>query len=195
MFSWGFMLSNAYQIITCPKVTLTRLHKALPLDFAGKIELDKILKKIRWKLYFIYNIQQEAITLLIFFLVITEPQRNDIKRYGSPGIQAYSCDFAVGASCCHRRVFFNLSCLQFLLLSYEIQTEISKKIGRVWNQSQVKREEANSEHCEAASHDHSTNPSLGISALQKELQGHIRLQESVNANGKDGIDLDIEIFL
>lgn len=130
-----------------------------------------------------------------FFLVITEPQRNDIKRYGSPGIQAFSCDSAVGASCCHRRVFFNLSCLQFLLLSYEIQTEISKKIGRVWNQSQVKREEANSEHCEAASHDHSTNPSLGISALQKELQGHIRLQESVNANGKDGIDLDIEIFL
>lgn len=130
-----------------------------------------------------------------FFLVITESQRNDIKRYGSPGIQAFNCDVAVGSSCCHRRVFFNLSCLQFLLLSYEIQTEISKKIRRVWNQSQVKREKTNSEHREAASHDHSTNPSLGISALQKELQGHIRLQENVKVNGTDGVDLDIEIFL
>lgn len=44
---YRFLTSNAYHIITCPKVTLTRLHKALPLDFAGKIELDRILKKIR----------------------------------------------------------------------------------------------------------------------------------------------------
>lgn len=189
------MLSNAYQIITCPKVTLTRLHKALPFDFAGKIELDRILKKNKMKAAFHIQYSTRGYHITDFFLVITEPQRNDIKRYGSPGIQAFSCDSAVGAPCCHRRVFFNLSCLQFLLLSYEIQTEISKKIGRVWNQSQAKREETNSEHCEAASHDHSTNPSLVISALQKELQGHIRLQESVNANGKDGIDLDIEIFL
>lgn len=125
------MLSNAYQIITCPKVTLTRLHKALPLDFAGKLELDRILKKNKMKAAFHIQYPTRGYHITDFFLVITEPQRNDIKRYGSPGIQAFSCDFAVGASCCHRRVFFNLSCLQFLLLSYEIQTEISKKIGRV----------------------------------------------------------------
>lgn len=41
------MLLNVYYIIICLKVILICLYKVLLFDFVGKIELDRILKKIR----------------------------------------------------------------------------------------------------------------------------------------------------